>query len=165
MINAAIWFGATFFASVILSPAFGSDPMLAILPQSHAGRAMQIVFERFSVLQYWCGGIALAHLLTEWLYSGKPLRPWTLYLVSGAVALAVVGGFWIEPRVKKLHLDVYGVRSTPQQREQSRRSLVVWGDAFGVVQYLMVIGPFLHLLQVTAAGSAPRFPHAAKFKG
>ena len=139
--------------------------MLALLPQSHAGRALQIISERFFALQYWCGGIALVHLLTEWLYSGKPLRPWTLYLVLGAVALAVVGGSWLEPKVKKLHLDVYGVRSTVQQREQSRRPLVVWRDVLGVIQYLTMIGPFIHLLQVTSAGGAPRLLNAAKFKG
>ncbi|MBI4658439.1 MAG: DUF4149 domain-containing protein [Verrucomicrobia bacterium] len=166
VINAAIWFGATFFLCIVLGPSFTSDQMLSILPPSHSGRALQIVLERDFVLQCWCGGIALVHLLVEWLYTGKPLRPWAAYLVLGLLGLALVRGFWLEPKVKRLHLDVYGMRSTPQQREHARVPLKVWGDVAGIMRVLLACGLLAHLLQVSSTESSSRFLlGAAKFKG
>ena len=139
--------------------------MLAILPQSHAGRAAQIVLERYFILQYWCGGIALAHLLAEWLYTGKPLKLWTLYLSFGLLGLGLAGGLWLRPKVTKLHLDVYGPRSTPQQRENARRPLKIWEGISQAMQYLTTLGLLVHLLQVSSPAGALRFLSANKFKG
>lgn len=138
--------------------------MLGILPQSHSGRAVQIVLERFSILQFWCGGFALAHLFAEWLYTGRPLKAWAVYLVLGVFALALVGGLWLEPKVKKLHLDLYGTRSTPQQREQARRPLLVWRDVSEITHCLIALGLLVYVLQVALSGSPPRFLPSNKFK-
>jgi hypothetical protein len=163
--NAAVWFGAAFFCCLILTPSFASEQMHAILPPSHAGRAWQIVLERYFALQYWCGGIALAHLLAEWLYTGRPLKPWTVYLVLGLLGLGLACGLWLRPKVTKLHLDHYGARSTPQQREKARRPLRNWEQVLQVCQYLAALGLLVHLIQSSAPGAASRLLNANKFKG
>jgi hypothetical protein len=163
--NAAIWFGAAFFSCAVLGPSFASSHMLSILHDAHAGRAAQIVLERFFILQYWCGGIALTHLFVEWLYTARPLKLWTVYLVIGLLGLGLVGGSWLHPKVTKLHLDLHGPRSTPQQRENARQPLRVWQDVSQVMQYLAAFGLLIHLIQAAAPTGPPRFSSANKFKG
>jgi hypothetical protein len=165
IINAAAWLGATLFSCVILAPSLASDSMRAILPPSHAGRAWQIVLERYFVLQYWCGGIAVVHLLAEWLYTGRPLKPWAVYLALGLLGLGLAGGLWLRPKVIKLHLDLYGVRSTPQQRENARHPLRNWERILQASQYLAAIGLLVHLIQTSGPVGAPRFLNGNKFKG
>lgn len=163
--NAAIWFGAAIFLTFGVGPAFFSADMLSILPRSHAGAAAQIVLERYFVLQYWCGGIALAHLSGEWLYAGRPLRRWVLYLVLGLIGLGLEGGLVMQPKLQKLHLEIYGVRSTPQQREQAGKSFKAWHAVAQMANLLVTLGLFVHLLQVTAFTAPGRFLNVNKFRG
>jgi len=165
IINAAIWLGAAFFSCIILAPALASESMQAILPPSHTGRAWQIVLERYFILQYWCGGIAVVHLLAEWLYTGRPLKPWSVYLALSLLGLGLAGGLWLRPKVTRLHLDLYGARSTPQQRENARRPLRNWEGVLQVCQGLAALGLVVHLVQTSAPVGAPRFLNANKFKG
>jgi hypothetical protein len=163
--TAAIWFGAAIFLTLAVGPAFFSPDMLKILPRSHAGAAAQLVLERYFVLQYWCGGFALAHLVLEWLYAGKPFRRWVLYLVLGLLGLALAGGIGFQPKLQRLHLEIYGVRSTPQQRDQARKSFTVWHAVAQTVNIFVTLGLYVNLLQVTAFTAPGRFLSIGKFRG
>jgi hypothetical protein len=163
--NAAIWFGSAIFFTVAAGPAFFSEEMLRILPRSHAGAAAQVVLERYFVFHQWCGGIALVHLLTEWLYASKPLARWTLYLVLALFGLGLIGGHYFQPKLQKLHLEIYGMRATEPQREQARKSFKIWHGVAQTTNLFMALGLFAYLLHVTAAGNSSRFVSANKFRG
>src|SRR3989442_11060570 len=83
-----MWFGASIFFTFSVGPAFFSDKMIGLLTRPYAGAAAQIVIERYFFFHEMCGVIALAHLVAEWLYMGKPLQRLTLWLLLGIFALA-----------------------------------------------------------------------------
>ena len=165
IINAAVWLGAsvTFVCAVI--PAFFSSAMLRLLPLSHAGAAGLIVAQHCFVLQYFCGVIALGHLAAEWLYAGKPIQRWPTYLVGGLLGLALLGGQVLQPRLQRLHLEMYGVRSSPQQRARAGAAFRSWQVAIHAANMLTIFGLATYVWQVTSAGMAARFVGATKFRG
>jgi hypothetical protein len=150
--TAALWFGAAVFFSTAIWPAFSSEAMAKILPPSHSGAAAEILLARYFSLQYWLGGVALCHLVLEWLYAGKSLQRYSLYLVVGLLGLSLFNGHVVEPRLRKLHLEIYGRRSTPQQREQASGSFRVWSSVVHVSQLIAVVGLWAYLWDVSSAG-------------
>lgn len=157
--------GAVFFFTIGVEPAFTSAEMLRILPVSHRGAALHVLAERCFTLQSWCGGIALAQLLIEWLYSGRPLRRWVLYLVLGLWSWGLVGGFWLQPQLRRLHLDLYGIRSTVPQRQHAAQAVKIWHGIILTGNVLANLSLLAYVLQITSAATAPRFVSTNKFRG
>jgi Domain of unknown function (DUF4149) len=165
ILNAAVWFGTAVFFAVAVWPGFFSAEMLRILPRSHSGAAAQVILERYFLLQYWCGGIALGHFVFEWLYAGKPLQRWIVYWVAGLLALELFGGLIVQPSLARLHLEFYGVRSTPRQREQAGKSFPFWQEILQVSNAVVVLGLGVYLWESTNATTGARFVGAAKLRG
>jgi hypothetical protein len=167
--NAAAWFGAAVFLILAVWPAFGTSEMLQILPQAYSGAVAQVVLERYFLFQYWCGGIALGHLVLEWLYTGRPLRNWTrhlsLYLVAGLLGLTLFGGMVLQPRLKRLHFELYGPRSTELQRQNAQRSMAVWRGVMGLSNLIMAGGLWVYLWQVKSGTNTARFVSASPLRG
>lgn len=156
IMNAAVWFGTAVFFTVAVWPGFFSPEMLKILPRSHSGAAAAVMLQRFCVLQYWCGMIALGHFLLEWLYAGKTLRRWVVLWMAGLFAVALFSGMVVQPRTAQRHLELYGMRSTPQQRQQAARSLPVWHGLVQGTNTIMVLGLGAYLWVSTNAGAGAR---------
>jgi hypothetical protein len=163
--NAALWFGAALSFTAAVWPAFASGEMLKILPASHAGAAAQVVLARYFFLQYWCGAVAVGHLLLEWLYAGKPLQRWALYLLTAMLALTLFNGLAAQPKLKELHLETYGIRSTPQQREHARKSTGAWAAMLQVSNLLILLGAWVYVWDIQRAETAAKFVTAGKFRG
>src|SRR5439155_22401887 len=111
---------------------------------------------RYFGLQCWCGAIALAHLLAEWLYAGKSLRRWPTYLVVALFGVALFGGQVLEPKLQRLHLEKYGARSTVQQRERATGAFRGWQVVLQAANVLTILGLTTYVWQVSSAGIAPR---------
>ena len=165
ILNAAVWFGTAFFFAVAVWPAFFSDEMLRILPRSHSGAAAQVILGRYFILQYCCGAIALGHFLLDWLYAGKLLHRWIVYWVAGLLALGLFGGRIVQPSLARLHLEFYGVRSTPRQREQASKSLRFWQEMLRVSNAVVVVGLGVYMWESTHAETSTRFVGATKLRG
>ncbi len=139
--------------------------MLKILPQLHAEAAAQVALERYFVLQYCCGCIALTHLFLEWLYAGRPLRRWLLGLVAGLLLVGLFSGLSAGPRLKRLHLEKYGVRSTPQQRVQAGEGLQFWRTIVIAANWVIVLGLWVYMTELNTPGTSARFAAGGKFRG
>jgi len=164
VINAAIWLGASVSFTCAVAPAFFSSAMLELLRLPHAGAAQLIVAQHCFALQSMCGAIALSHLIVEWLYAGKPIHRWPTYLVTGLLGLALWSAV-LQPKLQRLHLEMYGVRSTPQQRTRAAAAFRAWQGTVQAANVLMILGLATYVWQVTSAGIAPRFVSATKFRG
>jgi hypothetical protein len=62
-----------------------------LLTAAGVGFAAEAVVARYFLLQYWCGAIALAHLLAEYFYCGRPVRRMNLIAGAGNVGLGAGG--------------------------------------------------------------------------
>ena len=164
VLNAAVWFGGAVFFATTVAPAFFSEEMGRLLPLAYAGAAIQVVVARFFILQYWCGGIALVHLVAEWLYLGRPLQRFAFGLALGILALSLVGGVWIQPKIRTLHTIKYARGSTQEQRDAAGASLRTWHALSESLFALATLGMLIHLGRIASASNAPRFISATKFR-
>ena len=162
--NAAVWFGTTVFFVLGVWPTFASVDMSKILPPLHRGAAAYVMMERYFWVQYSCGALAVVHWLVEWLYSGKSLQRWTFYWIVVVLVLELWSGLWVEPKLRRGHLEIYAPRSTAQQRQRASRSLDFWKTAIQISNVVVISGVWAYVWEQSRPAAAPRFV-AAKFRG
>jgi len=165
--NAAVWFGASIFFTFSIGPALFSREMIDMLrlhggidseaAKAYAGFVAQIIIARYFVLHLVCGVIALLHLVTEWLYMGKPLQRLTLWLLLGIFALGLGERVIILPRLNDLHRAMYSASATQQQRERAHHSFNVWHGASQALNLFLMTGVAVYLWRVSTPGSGYRY--------
>ena len=163
VLNAAVWCGSAIFLTIGL-PALFSPELEKLLTQAGVGFAAEAVVARFFLVQYWCGAIALAHLLAEWLYCGRPVRRLNMALVLGLLAIALVGGLWVQPRMNALHEVKYFGRNTEQQA-QAAKAFALWHGASETVNILAIGALIIYLWRVSGPPESPRFGGFNKIRG
>jgi hypothetical protein len=163
ILNAAVWVGSVFFFTFAAGPAFFSEEMARFLPKSHAGAAAQVVIYRYFLVQLWCAGIALAHLIAEWLYSGRPFkRPW-LFLLMGLFMLNLLGAYVLLPKMKELHLKKYSPQTTVEVKKSAERSFTILHVTSTLLNLLVIPGVLVYLWQVTKPVNTARFTSVNRF--
>jgi len=145
-------------------PAVFSPELKRLLTEPGVGFAAEAVVSRFFVLQYWCGSIALAHLLAEWLYGGHRVRRLNLALVLGLLAFALAGGLWAQPKMRTLHeLKYFGKNA--EQQTQAKKDFALWHGAAESVNLLVIGGLIIYLWRVSGPPESPRFGGFSKIRG
>lgn len=163
LLNAAVWCGSAIFL-VIGLPALFSPEMKRLLTAAGVGFAAESVLARFFILQYWCGGIALAHYLAEWLYCGRPLWRLNLGLLVVILSLGLAGGLYAQPKMRALHITKYYAR-TSEQQTQAARAFAAWHTASEAVNLLIIAGLICYLWQVGRQSEQPRLLSFSKIRG
>jgi hypothetical protein len=163
ILNAAVWCGSAIFLTLGL-PAVFSPELKTLLTVPGVGFAAEAVVARFFVLQYWCGAIALAHLLAEWIYGGRQVRRLNLALVLGLLALALAGGLWAQPKMRTLH-EVKYFGKKPEQQAQAAKAFALWHGAAESVNLLVIGGLIVYLWRVSGPPESPRFGGFSKIRG
>jgi hypothetical protein len=163
ILNAAVWCGSAIFLTIGL-PAVFSPEMKKLLTPAGVGFAAEAVVARFFLLQYWCGAIALAHLLAEWLYSGRPVRRLNLALVLAMLTVALAGGLWAQPKMREWHATKY-FGKTIELQTQAARSFALWHAASESANLLVIAGLILYLWRVSVPPASPRFGNFGKIRG
>ncbi|MEO5803486.1 MAG: DUF4149 domain-containing protein [Verrucomicrobiota bacterium] len=164
LLNAAVWLGATVSFSIALGPAFFSQEMKSLLPPPYNGAAAQIVISRYFILLHCCGVVGLLHLFLETLYLGKALERLTLALLTIIISFGLFGGFWLQPKLRVLHLKKYDGRSSVERRGLADRSFKVWHGVSQTMNLFVMGGLFVYLWRVSNSVSTSRFSSANKFR-
>ena len=166
--NAAVWLGATLFFTFGAGPAFFSPEMQALLRENYpyfSGAVAQIVIARYFHWQLVCGLIALAHMVAEWLYLGRNPPKFTVILLGSILCFGLLGGFWLQPKLKSLHQIKYSPATTAAQRLQAASSFRGWHGASQGMNLFVLIGLSIYCWRVTNPPDTLRFLGATKFKG
>lgn len=163
ILNAAVWVGTVIFFTFAGAPAFFSDDMTRLLGKPHAGAAAQILVYRYFIVQQWCAGIGLAHLIAEWLYSGRPFKRLTLLLLMGLFMMSILGAYVMHPRLKELHLKKYSPQTTLEVKNAASRSFRILHGASSVLNLLVIPGVLVYLWQVTKPVNTARFTSVNRF--
>lgn len=164
LVNAAIWFGASIFFTFFAGPAFFTDEMIRLLSRPYAGAAAQIILERYFLLHIWCATIALAHLIAEWLYTGRPLQRLALGLLMLLFTLSVIGNYALLPRMKDLHVRIYAPQSSPPVRQSAQRSFSILHGTSMAGNLFVMIGVLAYFWQTSRPAAATRFASVNRFK-
>src|SRR5207248_2193323 len=120
-LNAGVWFGGAVVYIFFAVPAiFSNESKLLLTPQFYpyySGALAQILIARYFKLQLICAVIAILHLMGENLYFGRaPQKTW-FGLLAALLVLSVAGGFWLQPKLKKLHEIKYALKESPERRQ------------------------------------------------
>jgi len=167
VLNAAVWFGAAVFFTFGTGLAPFSPEMRNLLGPNNfpyfSGAIAQILIARYFYFQVGCAIVAVLHLFAEWLYLGKYPQKLQVALWIALASAALVGGYWLQPRLKALHATKYGVNTRPQIREAADRSFRAWHGVSQVVNLLMVGGLAVYLWRAANPSDPTRFVRAVKF--
>jgi hypothetical protein len=168
LMNAAVWLGSAVFFTVGAGPAVFSQDMKDLLGANNypyfSGAIAQVIMARYFHLQLVCGIVALLHALAEWLYLGRPPRKFGLGLLVGLIALGLVGGFWLQPKIKELHTAKYAVNIPSAVQAAKAKSLRVWHGATQTANLLVLAGLAVYLWRVAHPISTTRFVMPVKFQ-
>lgn len=167
--NAAVWFGAAIFFTFGIGAAPFSPEMKELLGPKNSpyftGAIAQILVARYFHLQLACAAVALLHVLGEWVYLGRnPQKLWFGLLLAMIIA-ALLGNFWLQPKMKRLHTVKYAVNTSPQNREIADRSFRAWHGGSQAVNLLILIGLAAYLWRVANPADPARFVSTTKFRG
>jgi hypothetical protein len=167
ILNAAVWFGTAIFFTFGTGLVPFSQEMRNLLGPSNfpffSGAIAQILIARYFHFQVGCAMIAALHLLAEWLYLGKYPQKLQAGLLIGLASAALIGGYWLQPRLKALHATKYSVNTRPEIREAAARSFKAWHGVSQVVNLLMVGGLAVYLWRAANPSDQTRFVSAVKF--
>lgn len=163
ILNASVWFGSVIFFTFAAAPAFFSDEMTQLLGRPHAGAAAQLLVHRYFIVQQWCAAIALAHLIGEWLYTGRPFHRLNLLILMALFMLGLLGGYVLQPRMKELHLKMYAVQTSPEVKASARRSFGILHGTSMMMNLLVISGVLVYLWQVTKPVNTARFTSVNRF--
>jgi hypothetical protein len=163
ILNAAVWCGSAIFL-VFGLPALFSPEMKRLLTDAGVGFAAESIVGRFFILQYWCGGIALAHLVAEWLYSGRTMWRLNLWLIAAVLAVSLAGGLVAQPKMRALHIAKYYGR-TLEQQTQAAKTFAAWHGVSETANIVIIGCLICYLWQVNREPEAPRFVSFSKIRG
>ena len=168
LINAAVWFGAAVFFTLGIGAAPFSPEMKELLgPKTSPyfpGAIAQIYIGRYFHFQLVCGVVALLHLLAEWLYLGRRPRKFSLSLLLSLVVAGLLGGYWLQPKMKTLHRIKYGLNTPPAERETADRSFRAWHGISQGINLVVLAGLAVYLWRVANPEDPARFVSTTKFR-
>lgn len=165
LLNAGIWLGAAVSFTIALGPAFFSAEMKSILPPPYNGAAAQIIIKRYFILLYCCGAIALIHLILEKLYSGKAIERLTMGALALAISFGLLGGIWLQPKLRELHLRKYNSGSSVEVRAEADRTFKTWHGVSQTMNLLVMAGLLVYFWRVSSQTNSSRFISSNKFRG
>lgn len=154
-LNIAVWLGSAIFLTFAAGPTFFSPEMLSVMPRYHAGRAAQIVLSRYFTLQLVCAAIAVLQLAAAWFYAGRAPSRWQSGLLATLLGLTLLGGFWMQPKLKGLHTVMYAPNTTEAEKAEAKRHFGMWHGVSQSANLLLTIGVVLYFWQLQRAGDRP----------
>jgi len=162
MLNAAVWCGSAIFLAIGL-PALFSPELKRLLSPAGVGFAAESIVARYFILQYWCGGIALAHLVAEWFYCGRPLRTLNLGVLLVVLSLGLARGLWSQPKMRALHITAY-FGSTSEEQTRAGKSFAAWHASSEAANLLVIAGLVWYLWRVNREQEPDRFVSFSKMR-
>ena len=171
ILNAGVWLGAALFFTFGVGPAVFSQEIKNLLGvktddsfRYFSGGIAQILVSRYFYWQLACGSMALLHLLAERLYSGRSPRRFSLSLLFGLCAVALLASCWLQPKLKELHTIRY-TNASPEKRQAAAQSFAAWHSAAQVANLFMIAGLATYLWRLANPPDPTRFVSTAKFWG
>ena len=172
ILNAAIWLGAAVFVLAAQGAFFSGEVATLGLHPFWPGAMAQLILARYFNLQYICGAIAVAHLLAEWVYLGRPLHRVTLALLIGLLFIGFAGGLWLQPKLKALHLVKYSMSEQykpialpNEQRIEAANSFRVWHGVASALNLVVLAGLMVYFWRVIHPPDNLRFVGTPQFRG
>jgi hypothetical protein len=164
LLNAAVWLGGMVFFTAVVGPTLFYSPEIQMLvAKPRIGAVAQVLVEHYMIGQQWCAGIALVHLMAEWLYFGRLNSKASLWILLGCFAVALAGTHLLAPQMKQLHLRKYAVQTTEAEKAAAGRAFGILHATSSITNLLALAGVLFYYWRLSygnqggKTGSSPRF--------
>jgi hypothetical protein len=169
ILNAAVWLGSVLSLAFWARSAIFSHDMANLLGSDYfpyySEAIAELVATRLFHVQIFCGIIALLQLLAVRFYFGIPARQLWLGLLLAVLAVSLLAGAWLQPKINVLHLRRYASNLQPQQREAAAHVFNAWQNVTFLANLCVVVGLAVYLWRVANPPDPARFVSTAKFRG
>lgn len=166
VINAAVWLGSAVFVTVGLPVVF-SPEVGRYIQRPLVGIVAENIIARYSVVQYWCAGIALVHLFASNILLGRRTSRLMLTIVMVLSAFALASGLWLQPKMNRLHYTKYW-GTLQADREEADKSFRKFHGGSQAANLLVIVGLVIYVSKVTEtpdySDGRPRFSTLSKFQ-
>lgn len=166
--NAAVWLGAAIFLTFGADPACFSADMkaaLGVAGESYfPGAISHVVMIRYYHITLACGVVALLHLLSEWLYLGRPERRFSFALLSALFVWTLIGSNAVQPALAKFNRRHYAA-TQPVERQSAFKSFRILKTTEKGFNILMVCGLVFYMWRVANPSDNLRFVRPVQFRG
>lgn len=147
IINAAVWLGSAVFVTIGLPVVF-SPEIGRYIQRPYVGIVAENIIGRYTVVQYWCAGIALVLLFAGKVLLGRRVSGLVLTIVVVLSALALASGLWLQPKMNHLHYVKYwGTLQT--DREEADKSFRRFHGGSQTANLLVIVGLVIYVSKVT----------------
>lgn len=164
ILNAAIWLGGAVYFSFVAGQMPFSGAMKALLKDSYpyySGAIAQIGISRYFSFHLFCCVVALVHLAAEWLYQDRRNRKFLLWLVGLMLGLTLVGGYWLQPKLRDLHRLKYAINYPQPAREAAAKSFGRWHALSMTMNLFMLGGLVIYTMHMSRPPEVARFVRTA----
>ena len=155
VVNAAVWFGAGLFLTVVVGPNFFSPAVTDLVGRQNAGLIAQSVLAKYFVLQGVCTLVALALQLRS-VTGGSALARRSRWGLAVVLMLVCVGGFWLQPKLVELNRQRYAITTSAEERPILARQFGMWHGVSQMGNLLVLIGALAHLVILAHGPQAGR---------
>jgi hypothetical protein len=168
LLNAAVWFGAAVFFSLVALPAIQSEETRTLLgPKNFPFFSValgQILAGRFFYLFSACSIVAVLHLVAEWLYLGRiPRRIWVGVLLT-LFAIGIVSGSWLLPNLRESNVARHRAGVRPEQQEAAETAYATAATIFRLLNIALILGLGAYVWKVGNPPISTRFNSTSKFR-
>jgi hypothetical protein len=160
ILNAAIWLGGAAYFTFVAGQMPFSAAMQDLLKNAYpyySGAIAQIGVARYFTFLLFCNVVALVHLAAEWLYQDRRNRRFLLGLVGLMLALTLVGGFWMQPKMRYLHRLKYAVNYPQPAQEVAAKSFARWHAVSMTLNLFMLGGLVIYTVHMSRPVEVARF--------
>ena len=165
LLNAAVWLGGMVFFTAVVGPTlFFSPEIQALISKPRVGAVAQVLVEQYMIGQQWCAGIALVHLMAEWLYFGRLNSKASLWILLGCLGVSLIGTHLLAPRMKELHLRKYAVQTTDEQKAAATRSFGILHGTSQVTNLLALCGVLFYYWRLSYGNVSGKTGSGARFR-
>jgi len=165
LLNAAVWLGAMVFFTAVVGPTFFSPEVKAMITVPLAGATAQIMVGHYMVLQQWCAGIALVHLMAEWLYFGRLNSKASLWILLFCLGVSLIGGKLMIPKMREYHLIKYAVQPiSAERRGAAERNFSILHATSQITNLLALAGVLFYYWRLSNGNQGGKSSAGARFR-
>lgn len=167
--NAAVWLGTSIFLTFGAEPAcFSADMKDALRVGSgesyYPGAVAHVIMTCYYHITLSCGVVALLHLLSEWLYMGRPGRKFSFALLIGLFGWTLVASNAVQPALAKLNRQRY-TAAQPADRQVAAKSFHILRTVERALNILVVCGLVVYTWRIANPSDNLRFLGPVQFRG
>jgi len=164
ILNAAIWLGGAVYFTFVAGQLPFSGDMKTLLGNAfpyYSGAIAQIGVSRYFGFHLFCCVVALVHLGAEWLYQERRNRKLLLWLVGAMLGLTLLGGYWLQPKLKRLYAIKYAANYPQPARDAAAKSFGRWHALSMTMNLFMLGGLVIYTMHMTRPPEIARFVRTA----